>query len=147
MWLAKTGAHVTSIEIDPHCRDVASENLKNAGLGGNSEIILGAALDVTPKLVEERRKCDMVFIDADWGEQWEYFELAVSLTRKNGCIYVDNVVQDLIYQIQDSLLEETIVTKVGKDNRVTATLLPTITSYKEGKRKAFIDGFILATVN
>jgi predicted O-methyltransferase YrrM len=58
IWLAETGAKVTSIEIDPKHRDVALENTK----GLNVELILGAALDVYPKFAEEGRKFDLVLL-------------------------------------------------------------------------------------
>jgi predicted O-methyltransferase YrrM len=61
IWFASTGAKVTSIEINPKHRSVALENTK----GHDVEIILGAALDVLPKLAREGRKFDLVFIDAD----------------------------------------------------------------------------------
>ncbi len=92
IWFAETGAKVTSIEINSKHRDVALQNVE----GLDVEIILGAALDVLPKLAQEGRKFDLVFIDADWDEQWEYFDWAVKLTREKGCIYVDNVVRELI---------------------------------------------------
>ena len=94
IWFANSvpGVHVTSIEFNEKHRDVALENLK--GLE-NVEIKLGAALDVLPKLAEEGRLFDFVFIDADWDEQKEYFDWAVKLTRQKGCIYVDNAVRQL----------------------------------------------------
>lgn len=60
------------------------------------EVILGSELDVLPKLADERKKFDFIFIDAGWEEQWENFELAVKVTRKGGCIYVDNVVMKIV---------------------------------------------------
>ncbi|GKT48709.1 O-methyltransferase imqG [Colletotrichum spaethianum] len=92
IWLAQTGAKVTSIEINPKHRDVALENVS----GLDTEIILGAALDVLPKLAAEGRKFDMVFCDASWGEQEKYFDWAVALTRPKGCIYIDNVVWNML---------------------------------------------------
>jgi predicted O-methyltransferase YrrM len=68
IWFASTGASVTTIEINPKHRDVALENTK--GLK-DVEIILGAALDVLPKFLEEGKKFDFVFIDAAWEEQFE----------------------------------------------------------------------------
>jgi predicted O-methyltransferase YrrM len=64
---AGAGAKVTSIEINPKHRKVALENVD----GLDVEVILGAALDVLPKLAEEGRQFDMVFIDADFDDQWE----------------------------------------------------------------------------
>lgn len=143
IWLAKTGAAVTSIEINPKHRDVANENLKAAGL--SADTILGAALDVLPKLSAEGRQFDFVFIDADWGEQWEYFDWAVKLTRKNGLIYIDNVVQEIISN-GNGVSEQSLVARVGADTRVTASLVPTISAYKSRNDLACIDGFLLIIV-
>ncbi|KAK4542648.1 hypothetical protein LTR36_006220 [Oleoguttula mirabilis] len=95
IWFAESvpGVHVTSIEFNPTHRDVALENTK--GLD-NVDIRLGAALDVLPKLADEVKVFDFVFIDADWDEQQQYFDWAVRMTRKGGCVYVDNVVRQLM---------------------------------------------------
>ena len=140
LFFARTGAKVTSIEINPKHRDVALENTR----GFDVEIILGAALDVLPALVAERKKFDLVFIDAAWTEQWEYFKWAVKLTRGNGCIYVDNVVRQLLEKryVDEG---ESLVTKVGKEENVTATLISTVSSHKEKADEKF-DGFLLAVV-
>lgn len=139
IWFASTGAKVTSIEIDPKHRDVATENTK----GLDVEIILGAALDVLPKLAEEGRKFDFVFIDAAWEEQWDYFQWATKLTRGNGCIYVDNVVRELLES--ETMEKESLLTKVGREKNVTATLVSTISGHK-GKSEEMFDGFLLAVV-
>jgi predicted O-methyltransferase YrrM len=142
IWFASTGAAVTSIEIDPKHRSVALENTQ--GLGLDVDVILGAALDVLPRLAAEGRKFDLVFIDAAWGEQWEYFQWAVKLTRANGCIYVDNVVREL-FEHEGEWEGETLVGRVGREERVTATLVSTVSGHK-GKAEEMIDGFLLAVV-
>lgn len=141
IWFARTGAKVTSIEIDSKHRDVALENTK----GLDVEIILGAALDVLPRLQAEGRQFDLVFIDAAWGEQWEYFQWAVKLARVNGCIYVDNVVRELLESENVGEGKESLVTKVGREEKVRATLVPTLTSRK-GNVEEMYDGFLLAVV-
>ncbi|KAF2502271.1 hypothetical protein BU16DRAFT_554341 [Lophium mytilinum] len=75
---ASASAKVTSIEIDPKHRIVAIENVR----GMDVEVLLGAALEVLPKLVDEGRQFDMVFIDADFDDQLEQFDWAVKLTRR-----------------------------------------------------------------
>jgi len=140
IWFARTGAKVTSIEIDSKHRDVALENTK----GLDVEIILGAALDVLPKLAAEGRKFDFIFVDADWEEQWEYFQWAVKLTKGNGCIYVDNVVRELL-ENENVGEGESLLTKVGREEKVSATLVSTISSHK-GKAEEMFDGFLLAVV-
>jgi predicted O-methyltransferase YrrM len=140
IWFAKTGAKVTSIEINPKHRDVALENTK----GLDVDIILGAALDVLPKLAAEGKKFDLVFLDASWTEQWQYFEWAVKLTRPSGCIYVDNVIRELL-EHENVGEGETLLTKVGRDERVDATLVPVLSSHKRRSDEMF-DGFLLAVV-
>jgi predicted O-methyltransferase YrrM len=140
IWFASTGAKVTSIEINPKHRDVALENTK----GLDVDIILGAALDVLPKLAAEGRKFDFIFIDAAWSEQWDYFQWAMKLTRGNGCIYVDNVVRELFED--ESVFEgESLVTKVGREEKVSATLVSTVSGHK-GRVDEMVDGFLLAVV-
>jgi predicted O-methyltransferase YrrM len=142
IWFAGTGAHVTSIEINPKHRDVALQNTE----GLDVEIILGAALDVLPKLEAEGRKFDFVFIDAAWEEQSKYFEWAVKLTRKGGAVYVDNVVRELLEH--DDLGErEGLLGKVGqlKGKGVQASLISTVSGWKE-KEEEMMDGFLLAII-
>ena len=71
------------------------------------------------------------------------FDWAVKLTRGNGCIYVDNVVRALIWDGQVGA-SENVVTKVGNDERVSATLVPTIGSHK--LTEEMFDDFIFAVV-
>lgn len=141
IWFASAGAKVTSLEIDPKHRDVALENTK----GLDVDIILGAALDTLPKLAAEGKKFDLVFIDAAWDEQDKYFDWAVKLTRKGGCIYLDNVIREL-FEHEDLGKRDSVVTAVGKDDRVTATLVPMLSSHKGVEEESY-DGYILAVVN
>lgn len=156
IWFATAGGdvHVTSIEISPKHRDVALENIRYAGLSKQVDVILGAALDVLPNLAREieertRDKFDFVFIDADWGEQWDYFDWAVKMMGKGSCIYVDNVVKQLLESgvpnadaDKDSEpvrgMKE-LVERVGRDTRVDAVVMQTVGA------KSY-DGFLMAVV-
>jgi predicted O-methyltransferase YrrM len=95
IWFAESapGIQVTSIESNPKHRDVALANTKDLS---NVDIRLGAAIEVMPKLAEEGKVFDFVFIDANWDMQAQYFDEAVKLTRRGGTIYVDNVVRNLL---------------------------------------------------
>ena len=141
IWFAQTGAKVTSIEIDPKHRRVALENTN----GLDVEIILGSALDVLPRLAAEGRKFDFIFIDAAWEEQWQYFQWAIKLARSNGCIYVDNVIRELMESETVGEGDESLVTKVGREERVDATIVSTISGHK-GNTGEMFDGFLLAVV-
>ena len=140
IWFAEAGAKVTSLEIDPKHRDVALENTK----GLDVDVILGPALDSLPKLAQQGNKFDMVFIDADWEQQWEYFDWAVKLLSDRGCIYVDNVIRELLEA--DAVKEgvESLITKVGRDERVSATLVPLASGHR-GSEGISYDGFLIAT--
>lgn len=142
-WFAESSpdVKVTSIEFNPKHRDVALENLK--GLS-NVEVILGAALDVLPKLAEQGQLFDFIFIDADWDEQKEYFDWAVKLTKKGKCIYVDNVVRQLTEAESDgSTKGRALVEHVAKDKRVQASLIPTLNTHKTEPTQ-MIDGYLIA---
>ena len=146
IWFASTGAKVTSLEINPKHRDVALENVKHAGFADQVDVILGPALETLPTIDE---KFDLVFIDADWGEQFEYFAHAVKLVRPNGCIYVDNVVREVLEgddaQAYVSEKKETLFQKVAKVEGVQATLVSVVSSHKANEGETF-DGFLLAIV-
>ena len=156
IWFAKavkeTGGKVTSIEIDSARRDVAIENLEFAGIKvpGEVEILLGAGLEVLPRLAKEieegkRARFDFVFIDADWDNQFAYFDWGVKLSKgKGSVVYVDNVVRQLLEigavgpAEKDNSVED-LVEKVGADKRVDATVMQTVGSKD-------YDGFLLAVV-
>ena len=100
IWLASANSRVriVSVEIDAKHAEVGRENLRNAGVGDRVEVLVGAGLNVLPRLREEVRKgerkpFDMVFIDADKVNSAAYFDLGVEVSRAGACIVVDNVGQ------------------------------------------------------
>ncbi|PQK15937.1 hypothetical protein BB8028_0006g02590 [Beauveria bassiana] len=97
-----------------------------------------------PRLVEEGRKFDIVFVDADMVGLGEQFDWAVKLTRPNGCIFLDDVVASMFKDGQvGEGGEENILTRVGKDKRVQATLVPIMACHAMVPTPIF-NGFILA---
>ncbi|KAK3708640.1 hypothetical protein LTR37_011362 [Vermiconidia calcicola] len=112
------GTQATSVEHKPNHGDVALENLE--GLE-NVNVILGAALDVLPKLAEQGRLFDFVCIDASWEERREYFDWAVNLTRKKGSFFVGNAVRPLTESEDDNPMGRALVEFVSKDKRVDGT--------------------------
>ncbi|KAJ4289620.1 hypothetical protein N0V90_010949 [Kalmusia sp. IMI 367209] len=138
---AQAGAKVTSIEIDAKHRDVAMSNV--AGL--DVEILLGAALDVLPKLADQGRKFDLVFIDADFDDHWEHFDWAVKLTRAGGGIFLDDVVPSMIKNGEVVEEKRTIIERIGDDERVRACFVPVVASHVL-LQDPMMNGFILALV-
>lgn len=140
---AQAGAKVTSIEMNPKHRDVALKNVE----GLDVTVLLGTAEDVLPKLVDEGRQFDLVFVDADMIGLEELYEWAVKLTRPNGCIFLDDVVASMFRHDQVGKEgKENILTRVGKDERVDATLVPIVLTHPMAPHAVF-NGFIFATVN
>lgn len=111
---------------------------------GKVEILLGAALSVLPQLVDAGRKFDLVLIDAAWEEQWGYFEYALRLVRAGGCVYVDNVVRELL-ELEDGGEGDGLLTRVGRVEGMDATLVSTVSGHK-GREDEMFDGFLLAVV-
>ncbi|KXH41556.1 O-methyltransferase [Colletotrichum salicis] len=103
---------------------------------------------ILDRLAAEGRKFDMVLCDASWGEQEKYFDWAVELTRPKGCIYIDNVVWNILSQGKAKEGKESLLSYVGKDERVTATLVPMrSTAHTVHEGRTVLDGFLLAVVN
>lgn len=153
IWFANSvpGVQVTSIEYDAKHKKVAEENLQAAGVADRTEILHGAALDILPKLEQEHGSghYDFVFIDADWDNQAQYFEWAAKLTRKGGCIYVDNVLRQIAEAEADgsskgmALVE--MAAKLVKEGKVIVGLQSTVNTHKENVAEC-VDGFLLGTV-
>lgn len=153
IWMASISpdVKVTSIEIDEKIAQIARENIAFAKLEGQIELIVGAALDVLPKLAAEveagqRARWDFAFIDADKENAWPYFDWAVKTTRPRGVVYVDNVVRK--GQLADVELAQRepivagirrVVEEVGRDERVDAVVLQTVSEKN-------YDGFLMAVV-
>jgi predicted O-methyltransferase YrrM len=121
--------------------------------GLDVEILLGAALDVLPKLAEEGRKFDLVFIDADFDDQWEHFDWAVKLARSGGGIFLDDVVPTMIKNGEvgfgeDGKVEEkrSVIEKIGEDQRVKASFVPVVAHMQPVMPDPIMNGFILAFV-
>jgi predicted O-methyltransferase YrrM len=98
IWLARAlapGGKLITLEFDPKHAAVARENIARAGLAEIVELRLGKALDSLPVIgAEGRGPFDLIFIDADKKNNWEYFVWALKLSRLGSVIIVDNVVRD-----------------------------------------------------
>jgi predicted O-methyltransferase YrrM len=88
--LARSGAHVTTLELDPCYAAAARENLARAGLAAAVEVIVGPALETLPRL---SGPFDLVFIDADKRSNADYLRWALELSRPGTLIVADNVIR------------------------------------------------------
>jgi len=132
IWLARAlpeAGRPVSLEFSPEHAGVARENIAAAGLAGNVEVIVGAALDTLPKLAARGdAPFDLVFIDADKGNYPAYFDWAVKLTRPGGVILADNVIRHgavLNAKSGDGLAKGAAAFNevLAADNRVEAIIL------------------------
>ncbi len=123
---------VTTIEVDEHHKAVAEEAIAHAGLSDRIEVLLGAGIDVLPKIRKEvdsgqRPKFDFVFIDADKPNNLNYYNEALAMCRSRACIIVDNVVRGGLLA-DDSAAENPgvkgareVIGAVGTDARLLGT--------------------------
>ncbi|GAB7344877.1 hypothetical protein MBLNU457_3318t2 [Dothideomycetes sp. NU457] len=100
IWLASAdpGIRITTIEVSESHAAVAHEAFEYAGISDRVEIIVGSGREVLPRLQEEvdegkREKFGFVFVDADKPNNAFYLDKSVGLTKRRGCIIVDNVVR------------------------------------------------------
>ena len=84
------GGRVVTLEYEPAHAEVARQNLARAGVDDRVEVIVGAALDTLPTLLEGEA-FDLIFIDADKENNIAYVEWAIKLGRAGSIIVVDNI--------------------------------------------------------
>lgn len=142
---------VTTIEFNPHHAKIAQQNFEAAGVADRVELLVGAGMDILPTLLKEvedgkREQFGFTFIDADKGNNWNYFDYATKMSKPRACIVVDNVVAKGKLADENAAEENMmvkggreVVERVGRDDRVDATVLQTV-SDKD------YDGFLIAVV-
>ncbi|ANS64902.1 O-methyltransferase [Streptomyces lincolnensis] len=148
IWLARAlpaDGRLVSLEYDPRHAEVATRNIARAGLEQVVEVRVGPALESLPKLADENpAPFDLVFIDADKGNNPHYVEWALKLTREGSLIVVDNVVRggrvaDATSTAPDVRGTRTAIELIGGHPRLSGTAIQTV----GGKG---YDGFALARV-
>lgn len=143
IWMARalsdTG-ELVSLEIDPRNAEVASDNIRRAGLNDRVNILVGPAIARLPSL---DGPFDFTFIDADKQSNADYFDHAVRLSRRGAVIVVDNVIRngDVIDPGGNAQVQgvRRMMDAISKDKRVSATAVQTVGN------KGY-DGFLIAVV-
>ncbi|MEV6579008.1 O-methyltransferase [Streptomyces sp. NPDC051582] len=146
IWLARAlpaGGRLVTLEVDPHCADVAAANVARAGLADVVDIRRGPALELLPQLTD-LAPFDLVFIDADKPSNPAYLEWALELTRPGSVIIGDNVVRDGAVVDPDSTDPRVqgvrrFTELIAGQPKLTATALQTVGS------KGY-DGLVMALV-
>ena len=128
LWLARSGARVVTLEIDPRHAEVARANLDGAGVGDAVEIMVGPALQTLPGV---EGPFDLVFIDADKQSSADYLALALEKVRPGALIVVDNIVRggalaDLDDDEPRVAGSRRVVEAIAAEPRLLATALQTV---------------------
>jgi predicted O-methyltransferase YrrM len=158
IWFAKalpTDGKLITLELEPKHAQVAESNIKNAGFDDKVQVRVGPALETLKKMEGEgwgvgkdNGPFDLVFIDADKQQNWEYVDQALKFARVGTVIVVDNVGRK--GRIADPGFTEgyagsavvgtrRMFEMIGKDRRLDASAVQTVGS------KGW-DGFALALV-
>ncbi|MFV8827709.1 O-methyltransferase [Alkalihalobacterium sp. APHAB7] len=82
---------LTSLELEEEYGKLAHANLTKAGLGKKVTYIIGEALTSLETLVNEQKKYDFFFIDADKENYENYLEYCKKLAAPHALIVTDNV--------------------------------------------------------
>ncbi len=80
---------VTTIEIRKDCAEKALKNIEEAGLSNKIQVVVGNALEIIPTISET---FDLLFIDADKKEYFDYLTFAEKNLKKGSLVVADNVV-------------------------------------------------------
>lgn len=90
IWLARSGAHVITLEIDEARAELARANVARAGLAERVQVRVGAALDTLPSL---SGPFDFIFIDADKPNNPAYLAHALRLAGPGALLVADNTIR------------------------------------------------------
>lgn len=107
--------YIDTIEIEEIRVKEANENIEKMGLKDKINVIHGNALEVLPKMVEEKRKYDYIFIDAAKGQYNEFYKCALEMLKDNGIIIADNVLyKGMVLSDYNERKHRTAVNKLRK---------------------------------
>ena len=84
----KKGGKIHTIEFSKDNEKFAKMYVKKSGLSKKIKLLFGDAKKVMPSL---KKKYDFIFLDADKEDYLALFEQAMKLLKKNGVLFVDNL--------------------------------------------------------
>jgi len=148
IWMARglpANGKLISLEYEQLHADVASENIKRAGLADLVEIRIGKGLDLLPRLQQENKVFDMIFIDADKPPYAEYFEWALRLSHPGTLIIADNVIR--AGKILNAEEEDDMVKGVHRFNKLLAATKEVTACIIQNVGDKEHDGMAIAVVN
>jgi predicted O-methyltransferase YrrM len=123
------GGKVTTLDYDEKIVHIARNFFKEGNLDNKIETVISPALETLKKFSQERRKFDLIFIDADKGNYKNYYELCLNLINKKALIIFDNVlwhgdeIKKNVTDKQTNIMRE-FNKYIKDDNRVEKIILP-----------------------
>ena len=120
---------ITCLDINDETSEAANNFFKKANLDKKIKIILAPAIESLNKLKNDKKKFDMIFIDADKENYKNYYNLSLDLVKNDSYILVDNVLWkgDVADPSKNDQLTKVIRefnSFIKKDDRIEKTILP-----------------------
>jgi predicted O-methyltransferase YrrM len=122
---------IVACDVSEEYTAVARRYWERAGVARKIDLRIAAAQETLDSLIRagDEGRYDFAYIDADKTGYDAYYERCLALLRGNGVIAIDNVLWHGEVANDESTDPNTIAlrslnTKIGRDERVDATLLP-----------------------
>ena len=123
------GGKITTLDHDEKIVHIAKKFFKKGNLDNKIETVISPALATLKKFLEEGKKFDLIFIDADKGNYKNYYELSLNLINEKALIIFDNVLwhgdvfKKAVTDNQTNIMRE-FNKYIKNDNRVEKVILP-----------------------
>jgi len=123
------GGKLITLDHDEKIVHVAKNFFKKGKLENKIETVISPALDTLKKFIQEGKKFDLVFIDADKGNYKNYYDLSLNLINAKALIIFDNVLwhgdvyKKTVTDKQTNIMRE-FNKYIKNDNRVEKVILP-----------------------
>ena len=123
------GGKIITLDHDEKIVHAAKNFFKKGKLENKIETVISPALDTLKKFLQEGKKFDLVFIDADKGNYKNYYDLSLNLINAKALIIFDNVLwHGDVYKKTATDKQTNIMREFNKyiknDNRVEKVILP-----------------------
>ena len=120
---------IISIDNSDEFLPLAEKYWQKAGVHNKIESIIGQGVDVMQSYIDRQFFFDLIFIDADKNNYFNYYELSLQLLQTNGLMIIDNMLWggDVADSLNKDKQTETIRSlnkKILIDNRIEFSLLP-----------------------
>ena len=120
---------IITLDHDEKIVHVAKKFFKRGNMDSKIETVISPALATLKKFLQEEKKFDLIFIDADKGNYKNYYELSLNLINKKALIIFDNVLwHGDVYKKTATDKQTNIMREFNKyiknDNRVEKVILP-----------------------